>query len=539
MQHVIENYQLAHEILERHSYGNFSFVKDDNRFFSSSVSVGAGKTFVAEEYMLAAEQALYNFVYVAPTKKLVEQTTKELKEKLQKMDRKTRNVNLIHSGTGDDDETTAEAALKAINETFGRSGAIVIITTATFLNILPLINRKKYWRVILDEAFSPLSFVEYKLGKKDPENSVRYFESLFRVDPNDKNLVRPAKGESTLVKAIASGDWDTAGTMYSPMQKLAKNVLNSALRVELAAKHADRYHFAAYVTPEKFEGFPEVIFLAALFEETILHKLWTSMYEVEFKPHPYFEETIKRNVHVSQGSLISVGHILYEGDYASRYNLMRNYETGEPYEGEAGKRVIDQAVNITATYLKGIPFLLHVNNWTGYHSGSKKSKVSPPENALLISGVPHGQNDYQQYKAIAAFSVTNPEQFQMEWVRDRSGMSTTEVYRAYRIHTVYQACGRTAIRNGDNSEPVVFLTIGSDDARFLHELFKGSTWLGQVGDLPRYKGAKPRAQDDPVYRELRKELKAAMKRLKRGTATQAEVDEVKQKIAARKRRQKS
>lgn len=56
---------------------------------------------------------------------------------------------------------------------------------------------------------------------------------------------------------------------------------------------------------------------------------------------------------------------------------------------------------------------------------------------------------------------------------------------AYRIHTTYQAVGRSSIRKAMSSNgKKVLITAGYLDAWMLHQLFEGSQWLGQVGDMP-------------------------------------------------------
>jgi hypothetical protein len=51
--------------------------------------------------------------------------------------------------------------------------------------------------------------------------------------------------------------------------------------------------------------------------------------------------------------------------------------------------------------------------------------------------------------------------------------------------------GRTSIRSHQRiAKRKVFLVAGCDDARLLHQLFRGSTWLGQVGDLPPLKSVR-------------------------------------------------
>lgn len=497
------NHKLAQEVIGQ-QMGDMYFSPDKSRFYAASTSVGSGKTRAAIEYMFCAERVLRNFIYVAPTIKLAEQTTQDLINRLSKYDMNIRNVNLIHSQRASNKESASAAALHSINDSLPTIGAIVVLTTTTFLTILPLIQRKDCWHLLSDEAFSPLSFIDYELGKTDREKGREYFDSLFKIEADDNDRVVPATGKYSLVQSVASGDWGQAGTKYQGMQKLAQQVLNNALRVELAKKQQDKYIFASWVTPEYFKEFSEVVFLAALFEQSILYHLWRSMYGIDFGAHRYFKKAIERNVHVSQGELVSVGHILHEDSNASKYNLQRNYETGDPCETKVGRRVIDRAIEYVSQFFSGEKYLLQVNKWTGYTRNTKHEALG---DATIIPTYSHGMNAYSEYHAVAALAVTNPTPVQKEWIKKRVALSDKDIYAAFRIHTVYQACGRAAVRDGDNDKPVIFITAGREDAWFLHQLFEGSDWFGQIGDMRKLGKGSCRLADNPAYKMLRKEYK--------------------------------
>ena len=61
--------------------------------------------------------------------------------------------------------------------------------------------------------------------------------------------------------------------------------------------------------------------------------------------------------------------------------------------------------------------------------------------------------------------------------------------------------------------------VGKEDALFLHELFNGSTWLGQVGDIQNLRelrkthNSKTPLADNPYYNQLRSEYKRLITRV--------------------------
>lgn len=486
---------------------NYGTAETSECFYALSTSVGSGKTRAAIGYMTGGSLCNQNFIYVAPTIRLVNQTAENLRQTIeQSTGAVVRNLHLIHSESRhEEDMPTSAETLKVINETTGNVGQVVIVTTKTFLNILADIENKEAWRVILDEAFSPVEFLQFFLGSR-PQEGRSYFREVFTVDPEQNYCIVPVAGCEWKVQEIATGNLKRSGQRYKGLQPLATAVANPALRNELVmtkktlAMLGDLCDappqgaplietdeegesvllIASYVTPEHFQGFKEVLFMAALFEKTMLYYLWSRVFGVRFKQHPAFPDKRLRNVHKEQGKYVAVGHLLHPGDSSSKVNLSRNAYTGAADEKEPGQRVIDQLVNTAAEFFKGSPFLLQVNGGYGYDPGS----TSIPVNAVKIPTLSHGLNEYQDCNFVAALAVTNPIPQQASWIKERTGLTLEETLMAYRIHTTYQAIGRSSIRKREQTtERKVFLTVGEQDARMLHQLFPGSQWLGQVGDM--------------------------------------------------------
>jgi reverse gyrase len=156
-----------------------------------SAPVGSGKTKAATCYMARTDTAQQNFVYVAPTIALIKQMDANLRRALAAaVGPVVRNVNLIHAENTDG--SAREDAIRALIEVRGNEGQVVLLTTSTFLHIISTISRPELWHVILDEAFSPVDFTEFGLGK-DIRDGWDYFRELFDVDAEQAHRMRPAK----------------------------------------------------------------------------------------------------------------------------------------------------------------------------------------------------------------------------------------------------------------------------------------------------------------------------------------------------------
>jgi hypothetical protein len=508
-----------------------------DQIFALDTSVGSGKTRRSIQYMAAEDMTRQNFIYVAPTIKLVNQTEEYLRKAIEQSTGSTRNVNLVHSenlGSGGVQEET----LAFLSETTGNIGAVAIITTKTFLTILPLIPNKRNWRVILDEAFQPIQFLEWELGDEDPEASKEFFFDTFELLPEKHDRIVPKPDKSQLARDIASRNWGKIGQQWSSLDDYASNITNKALRTEFVTYRGNTMVIAVYAMPWEFSKFHEVIILSALFRESLLYYLWRS-FEVDFQSHPYFRPGDVDDIHHLQGKHVSIGHLLHENDRASKYNLQRNWKTGKPQEAQVGERVIDKLLETVVDSYRGVDCLLSVNNWV------KPKDYSLPENIKRIPMTAHGLNEYKDVCNVAVLSVTNPEPHQLKWLVTRfkdMGVTEEAIYKVYRIHSIYQAVGRTAVRTKDDARPKEFIVLSAQDARFLHNLFVGSTWKGQIGDLPNLVELSKshltvRAKDDSICQHLRKEYRRLWNRVSRGTASDVDkkrLVEVKQQMRDRK-----
>lgn len=490
-----------------------------------SAAVGSGKTRAAVAHMANPTNVSRNFIYVAPTIELGTQTTEALREAAAKaVGPVVRNVHLINSRTVEGKARVE--ALKSVNEVTAQEGQILVLTTQTFLDTIAGFTRPELWSVILDEAFAPATFDTFGLGT-DIHEGWAYFSEVFEVDSQEGHRIQPKEGKKALVGDLADGRLSRAGGKFEGLQKIAKAVSNPASRCELvvtprvaalisgeplppkrgrgsnAPETESVLQYASYISPEYFSGFREVLFLSALFEQTVLYHLWTKALGVTFEQHPEFPAEMLRDTHREQARFLAVGHLLHPKDTSSKDSLERNLLTGKPGEKVQGQRVLDHLVRTASVHFEDSKFLLQTNVGTGYEEG----KALVPGNAVLIPAYAHGLNKYQHVDNVVALAITNPNPQQLTWVKGRTGMTSREVTQSFRIHTAYQALGRCSIRKAVQASTLkTVLTAGESDARFLHALFPGSKWLGQVGNLPSVKttAAKATQKEDGKAAQLSK-----------------------------------
>jgi hypothetical protein len=153
-----------------------------------SAPCGTGKTWAACRY-IAEHRSEGNFLYVAPTKKLLKQTKRMLKEQ-----HGANGVTIISSDT---DPDRAKRAIVEYLRGAEQEGQVLLISHSAYLN-LPYFHRRERWKIFIDEI--PQFDIPYKwrLPKNwqlladhvEVERAVN--ESVFVIRAKDKGKLKRA-----------------------------------------------------------------------------------------------------------------------------------------------------------------------------------------------------------------------------------------------------------------------------------------------------------------------------------------------------------
>jgi hypothetical protein len=430
--------------------------------------------------------------------------------------------------------------------------ATLVVTNQTFLRVCGWLTaaQKQNWTVILDEAFTPLNWHPFLMGKGSQTQKENWdkFHQHFQFEDHPefprRELVVPAEGRRDQVQAMAKADWETAGDQQRPWAGLAADTLDHACDTEVVDRQDGHLDIVSVTTPDAFAGFREVVFLTALFEWTLLHAVWSSL-GVTFQRHEGIESNISRDQHSAQGPYLRIGHVLHPSDSATKRTLQRHAETGKPTENRNNvplrsqviQRAIDQAeakfahapAKKTAMHEDpepGADYLLQINAALGFD----ERPSSLPDRGKHIGGDVRGIDSLGHFENLAAFAVMNPQPRYRRWLEERFGLSDAQIDRAFRIHPLYQAVGRM-LRDPACTYPKTVLLLSEQDASILHEeVFTEAQWIGQVGDLPSFtettsagRPGRPRKSGCPEYQRLRLEEEKLRKKSSRGTASPSEI----------------
>jgi len=467
--------------------------------------IGSGKSFQAMCMTVARE--MENFLYVAPTHKLLEELLDDYRTHEEIDPEDVKDVVRIDSTTIDEDSKVKDEVLKLINNTESNSGKVVMLTTTTFLTVVDDIEEQGGWNIILDEAFEPIKPLVGKVNQVEMLTSYLDFSDTDNVKasiPKDE-LKEVIKNDVAISDAIKQVFKD----VLSPVKTVAlatPSVISKLKKGKDDKEGNSQIAIVSYMNPDCLKGFKEVLFMAALFETTILYLIWKAS-NIQFSKHRWFlQDGHKlRDVHKNKSKYISIGYLLDDEDYSSSRNFYRSYDTGKVLNKKVrSKLVIHELIDQANAYLSINPYLISYNNWV------KGDPLKGKQRAIKIPAMAHGLNLYQHINDMACLITTNPYPQVAEWLSRTYELDKAYVNQVYRIQTIYQALGRTSIRDAGNDEDKIWLVASKSDAEFLYQLFDlKAEWLGKVGSMNKIPRppAEPKPTNHPDWKKTKQRIK--------------------------------
>lgn len=376
------------------------------------------------------------------------------------------------------------------------TGLVLIITTNTFVRVVGKLKNKSNWTVILDEAFNPANRDTF--DSKDYDYLV---SDLFQID-DKSNHATSKYGQRQKLSSAYKRKYDGITELQHPvLEKFVDAVMNPAMDLHLVSKKNKEgvlvWDGFWFITPYAFKGFKQVIFLSALFSNSILKHIWQHSFGVKWEKHPFW--IFDKDTHVMHGNKINIGYFLHPDDNASKDKIFSNIETGKP-GAERSKSALTKMLEFAHEYFGDKKYLVSLNI---------KVTAKLPENSTRIPPGSFGMNSWDMVDNIAALAVTNPKPELLKLLRKLMGNIKDDDIRAiFRQSTIYQNIGRISIRNHKSKVNRSILVASKADADFLLDLFVCSRAIGKVGDLPSIKllrnpnADKPKVSHSREYKNI-------------------------------------
>lgn len=417
---------------------------------------GGGKTYATCRY-IKKQKDRSNWMYVAPSIQLLEQTKKEL-ESL------GLRVDLLTS------ENRPGEVVKAITRFLRNcddSGHILLITWASYQNIRNF-NRHSNWFIFVDEIPQVDRFFEINLQQHMDEllKHIKLGDSVNEM----LGVVVPAD-EGKLRRLLEKPDDYTKVLLPFFSAVLSPNndvFVDLALWSKIAEKqkfdkerNSNRIHFLSMLNPRLFD---RVTLLGANIEDSILHRWFNQYYGVRFVLKKSIASGLRYDKHPSAAGRLRIQYLLRDKGY-SKYLANKTL-------GDSGHRWIDAMDKAALKAIDGRKFIYAVNNdYVGL--------LSDAEHGTKIPTISHGMNCYQHHNLIY-FSPSLNRSPQHLGLLNKLGIDALTIKNSTINEVAYQALMRTSLRDIESKEVVECIVIEAATATHLAAHFSEVQikWIG-------------------------------------------------------------
>ena len=440
--------------------------------------VGSGKTQAAIKGIELNDNESH--IFVSPTCKLAEEIHDRMCEDL-KDSSIVQNIDLITSETVEKGQPVSKKVFELIKTTPTNKAHVIIITTETFRNILPLsYNDKARYHVYLDEGIDVLKTAVALTGKITPA-----LQGLLNMEESTGQIaVKPncLKTVQHIAKKNDQALGSQAELLHAKFISIAK-IMTCDLYDVFGQFGAESTRVVGMLKPSLFDGFKSVTMIMALFEQSPLAHYWRHSKGIVFDELAHECELF--DTHEKKGKLISIYHALHPDDMASRSVLT---------ETLGNEHVIRHVCkDVEAFFLsRGEAYCFTVNK---YCKDPKAILTSGDEMPVKCAGMNH----WEHHNNVAALSSSLPETWVKDIVVKLLGVDGQSFYHMWRMADTYQTIGRCCLRDRKNNSRITMVVLSEEEAIAINQMFKGSKMMGQLGKLPSIKQHRSSKKTRTVY----------------------------------------
>jgi hypothetical protein len=399
-----------------------------------------------------------NYVYVAPSNRLAEQTAADLR---------ARGLSVLVINSSSHPRKVRRQIIKAMKEAF-EFGVVLIVTWQAYVG-LSYVPEEKDFQVIIDEIPQLDRFYAIRLLPENVEQISKWVdiassenEHIGAVEARDEDkLQRYLEAEDDINSEAIQILRDVA----SPNQSVYVDLKSWNGVIEKRKKgKTDAEKTVYFVALLKPDFLYKSIMLGANFENSLLHFPFKKHHDVRFKE---FTEISQRLRAVETGSRdIEVCYFL-EDSYFSK-------SKGRKPVGEDGT-LIEIMDKEAVSYFGDEKFLYVANN----DRNSPVLEATPK--ARRISVQSHGLNCYDKHHNIYFSAALNrqPQHFKM---LDHFGFDAAHVHSATAHEVVYQNAMRLSLRRPEATHPVRIIVPDRYTANRVAELL-GVKEITRIGDI--------------------------------------------------------
>ena len=448
-----------------------------------SAECSRGKTLAACKYM-ASKLIFSNFLYVAPTKKLLQQTLATLQQL-------GVNPTLIDSDTT---PKRVNAAIISYLKEAPDCGAVLLVTWSAYEH-LSYFPKRNEWICIIDEVPQLDAFHPFTL----PYNH-RFLTDNIEISRtiNDK-IVEVAPKHRGALKHLLEKPNDDVHDHFRPLflALLSKHktvYLDADSWTRIAEKQIvseqdekNRIFFLVMLKPSLFHN---SILLGANVEESMLYD-WLKRYHGKKFIQEQAIHNELRSLPVNLAERLTIKHFGFP-------KLFSKWQANKA--ADDGRIVLDKMTDVAIETFDGDPFLFTLNK-------DRDDKRLVVAGGTRIPAIAHGLNEYQSFTNVFFAAALNREPKHNKMLEDLG--FTSERIQQSSLEVAYQGTMRSALRDFGSDAKVRVIVPDLPSVQYLVDSI-GSCTVEQIGDLATPTRLAPLTQTQKAQRrraqEYRKKL---------------------------------
>ncbi|EPR18084.1 hypothetical protein M527_14040 [Sphingobium indicum IP26] len=431
-----------------------------------SAACGAGKTTATIYQALKSAERGFKTIIAQPTKVLVNQTYLDLNLKAAALGldaNKFRIKQITDENLFNHNTVTGELTAYLKNYTWAQ-GEVLIITHAALQRITIHNETSKalnIWDIYIDETLNVIQGQDKNFSKTFTLLT-DHFE--FGKGTGTWCQLKIKDGHDKAVKEI----WEnkTFDSNYANFKPFLDQFYspNYDLWVHAAEwfkliKGESKIDLPAFslLKPSVFDPFRSVTAMSALFERTLMFKIWKSL-GVEWSVNEWINKNLRYSSH--DGSRTTL-HYLFIDKWSKA-------KSNKKWPGQSEYDVFTRALAEAEHIVSGHDFIKTVNN---SHT-SALMDVMP--DGTKVSSLSHGLNSFQDRTAAIFLSALNPSPFLLSFVETVTGLDADDLTADMYEMALYQTMCRINIRNPNDKRPTVMVVPDKRAADFLQTQFIGA-----------------------------------------------------------------
>ena len=402
-----------------------SLVSNTVRVVSAECS--RGKTLAACKY-IRERRGLSNYLYVAPTKRLLKQTRQTLED-----------LGLRADVIDEDNQPNVNAAITSALKDAPSEGAVLLITWKAYAD-LSYFHDRECWTRIIDEVPQLDVFRPYKL----PYN-YRFLSDHIEIKRSVNEHISEVKAKDYWALKHFLGK--ARDDVHDLFDKLFRDLLspNKAVYVDSESwtritehqvvskdEEKNRIFFLTLLKPNLFQ---DAILLGANIVKSMVHDWLSRYHRYQFVEEADIAQNL-RSLPDNLGQRLEISHFGFD-------KLFSKWQRDKPSEN--GGSVLSKMEEQVIAEFGREPFLFTLNN-------DRDDKRLLEAGGTRIPAIAHGLNEFQAYRNVFFGAALNREPKHNRMLLDL-GFSSRCIQQSA-LEVTYQATMRSALRDFGSTETV-------------------------------------------------------------------------------------